>query len=258
MGKVEKVNNMSEAEKPNNMSKADNKNDMIKADKSNDMDKDSIFESDCGSSDSASTFSKSSMPPPYFATHFITPKSFKAVIAAKLDDPAVSLFRLGMRVLQFVFALASGISYAIELDHRYSASSANFIYAEIVFGLTLLALIVYTVTVRYYRYTWVLEWALAVLWMACFGVFYNVYLSGEVAADYAVVDFGRMDLAVWCNLVNGLLWLGSAVFSTVIGWSGFKAAVMGKLEERRLRKEDKNVVEKTENMETGAVASGQV
>ncbi|KAF2851382.1 hypothetical protein T440DRAFT_488972 [Plenodomus tracheiphilus IPT5] len=192
-------------------------------------------------------------PPPYFKTHFINPSSFKAAVNKKLDSPIVSLFRLTVRLLQFAFALAAGISYAIELNHGYSASSTNFIYAQVVFGMTLLVLIIDSVIVRSYRFTWVAEWTLAVLWIACFGVFYAVYLSGDIDPDYAVVNLGRMKRAVWCDLVNALLWFGSAIFSSVMCCSGIKAAIKSKLQKRREGKGWKGVNDRLEEMETGTV-----
>lgn len=222
------------------------------------MRKEMKHDSECSTPDSASVFSKPSMPPPpYFKTHFINPSSFKAAVNTKLDKPAVSLFRLSIRLLQFAFALASGISYAIELDHRYSASTTNFIYAEVVFGLTLITLIIDSITARYFRFIWAIEWTLAVLWIACFGVFYGVYIVGGADPDYAVVDLGRMERAVWCDLVNAILWFGSAIFSSVMCCSGIKAALKAKLMKRRQKKEDLKSVNKIQEMETGTIGEGQ-
>ncbi|KAH7377823.1 hypothetical protein BKA66DRAFT_467291 [Pyrenochaeta sp. MPI-SDFR-AT-0127] len=209
---------------------------------------------DSGSFTSTSAHTPPSMPPPpYFKTHFINPNSFKAAINTKIDKPAVSLFRLSVRLLQFAFALASGISYAIELQHRNTSSTTNFIYAQAVFGITLLTLVVDSITVRYYRFIWTIEWMLAILWIACFGVFYQTYLKDDVKQDYQNANMGRMRRAVWCDLVNSLLWIGSAIFSSIMCCSGIKAAVKGKLEKRRRRKEKKVMMQEIGEMETGTV-----
>jgi glucan phosphoethanolaminetransferase (alkaline phosphatase superfamily) len=196
-------------------------------------------------------------PPPYFKTHLVDPSSFKSAVNAKLDKPATSLFRLSIRLLQFAFALASGISYAIELHRANNLSSTNFIYTQVVFGLSLLTLIIDSVTVRYYRFTWIIEWALVILWIACFGVFYQVYMDGEVEEGYQNVDLGRMKNAVWCDLINALLWMSSALFSSVMCCSGVKAAIKSKLEKRRQRKQGKKKVMHLEDMETGTVGAAQ-
>ncbi|KAF2628871.1 hypothetical protein BU25DRAFT_409375 [Macroventuria anomochaeta] len=232
---------------------------MSEAKKFRKMDEESIAGLYYGSADSASSFSKSSMlPPPYPQTHFISLSLFKAAINARLDGPVVSLLRPTVWLLQVAFALASGVSYAIELDHRYSASTTNFIYAEVVFGLTLLTLIIDSVTLRSYRFIWAIEWTLAILWIACFSVFYGVYLNGEIPADYAVVDPRRMRIAGWCNLVNALLWLGSALFSSMSCCSGIKAAMEVKLEKRRQRKENRTVVNKVQETKIGTFTAKQV
>ncbi|KAL1797766.1 hypothetical protein ACET3X_004372 [Alternaria dauci] len=192
-------------------------------------------------------------PPPYFKSHFISPSSFKSAINAKLDKPAVSLFRLSIRIFQFVFALASGISYAIELGHTTSDARTDFIYAQVVFGLTLVVLVIDSITARNYRMTWMPEWILAILWIASFGRFYAIYLGGDVEQGYENVDIGRMKRAVWCDLINALLWMGSALFSSVMCCAGIKAAIKGKLEKRRQKKEGKKAIREMGQMEQGIV-----
>ncbi|KAF2995715.1 hypothetical protein E8E13_004288 [Curvularia kusanoi] len=116
-------------------------------------------------------------PPPYFKTHLIDPSSFKSAIDSKLDKPFVSLFRLSVRVLQVVFAFASGISYAIELSRGNGRgdASGSFVFSQVAFGTTIVVLIVNGVTVRYYRSSWIVDWILAVFWFALFAIFYEAY-----------------------------------------------------------------------------------
>jgi hypothetical protein len=192
-------------------------------------------------------------PPPYFKTHFIKPSSFKAAIDTKLDNPFVSLFRLSLRILQFGFALAAGISYAIELSKGNTSDRSTFIYAQVVFGLTLSTLVVDSVTVRYYRTTWVWEWVLVILWVVCFGLFYEVYLTGAVQQQYQKTNLHRMRRAVWCNLVNTVLWFASAVFTSTMCCTGTKAAVNSRLEKRRQRKEKRKMMLEIGEMESGVV-----
>jgi hypothetical protein len=192
-------------------------------------------------------------PPPYFKSRFISPSSFKSAVNAKLDKPVVSLFRLSIRIFQFVFALASGISYAIELSHATRIARTDFIFTQVVFGLTLLVLVIDSLTTRNYRMTWAPEWILAILWISSFGLFYTTYLSGDVEQGYENVDMGCMKRAVWCDLVNALLWIGSALFSSVMCCSGIKTTVKAKLERRRQRKEAKKVAVGMSQMEQGII-----
>jgi hypothetical protein len=192
-------------------------------------------------------------PPPYFQTHFIKPSSFKAAIDVKSDKPLVSLLRLIVRLLQFAFALASGIPYAIELSHGRVTPKTNFIYAEVVFGITLLTLVIDSVTIRYYRVSWIFEWLLAILWVARFGVFYTIYMGGAVEEGFARADLGRMEKAIWCDLINAVLWLASAIFSSAMCCTGVKAALKNKFAKRRQQKEKKNMMKEMGGMESGII-----
>ena len=190
----------------------------------------------------ASTHGKNTENSPAIST-------FRSAVYKRLDDPLTSLFRLGIRILQLIFALASGISYAIELAHGHNDSA--FIYAQVVFGLTMILIILDAVTLRSYRLTFIVESALCVLWLALFGVFYNIYLSGSrLEPEYETVDRGRMQRAVWIDLINFLLWSASALFSTVMCCSGVKGAIKGRLEKRRHRR-NKIVSGDIECMEAG-------
>lgn len=196
-------------------------------------------------------------PPPYFKTHFIKSSSFKTAINEKVDRPLVSLFRLSVRVLQLIFALASGISYAIELKHGNGRgeASGSFVFSQVAFGATLLTLIINGVTVRYYRFSWMVDWILTVFWFALFAVFYEVYLGGDMPPAYSGVNIGRMERAVWCDLINALLWLGSAVFSSMMCCSGIKASIKGKFRDRQQSKGKKRVTEMIGEMEMGTIYS---
>jgi len=194
-------------------------------------------------------------PPPYFKTHFIKPSAFKSAINGKSHKPLVSLFRLSVQVLQLIFALASGISYAIELTHGNGRgeASGSFVFSQVAFGTTLLFLIINGVTVRYYRFSWVIDWILTVFWFALFAVFYKVYFAGDMTPAYGGVNTGRMERAVWCDLINALLWLGSALFSSSMCCSGTRASIKGKLEDRRQKKEKMMMMETMGEMEMGTI-----
>lgn len=196
-------------------------------------------------------------PPPYFKTHFIKPSSFKHAINNKVDKPLVSLFRLSVRVLQLIFALASGISYAIELRHGNGRGEASgtFLFSQVAFGATIITLIINGVTVRYYRLSWLVDWILTVFWFALFAVCYQVYLGGKMIPAYAGVNTGRMERAVWCDLINALLWLGSALFSSIMCCSGIKASIKEKLRDRRQGKEKKIMMSTMGEMEMGTTYS---
>lgn len=164
------------------------------------------------------------------------PRTFRTTINSRLDNPLVSLFRLAIRVLQLIFALAAGASYAVELSQGRTASA--FIYSQVVFAITLITLVVDALTLRGYRLTFVVESLLCILWLALFGVFCQIYLVGHSSTvpEYLGVDFGRMKRAVWLDLINFLLWLASAIFSTIMCCSGLKAMIKDKIQGRKTKK----------------------
>jgi hypothetical protein len=175
---------------------------------------------------------------------FSSPKTFRSAIDQRLDHAFVSLFRLGARISQFVFALATGICYAVELGHGSISShgNTNYIYAEVVFGLSLITLIIEAWTIRQYRLTWIIEWTLCLLWFVVFAVFYMAYYAMPIEPQYTKADITRMKNLVWVDLVNALLWMSSALFSTTMCCSGLRAKVRGKTEEWRIRRQKKNTI----------------
>ncbi|KAK7177993.1 hypothetical protein PSPO01_15954 [Paraphaeosphaeria sporulosa] len=160
-----------------------------------------------------------------------------------------------MRVLQLVFALASGISYGMELSHSHVIKTSSFVFAMVAFGCTLLTLIVDGATVRNYRFSWGIEWVLAVFWFALFAVFHAAYLKDGTKEGYSGVDVGRMKRAIWCDLVNALLWMGSGLFSSAICCSGVRASVKERLERRRQRNERKTMMSTMAKVETGMIGA---
>ncbi|KAJ4303841.1 hypothetical protein N0V90_002742 [Kalmusia sp. IMI 367209] len=182
----------------------------------------------------------------------MSPKTtFQSAIYARLDNPLTSLFRLGVRILELAFALGSGISYAIELSHGNTGSA--FIYSQVVFALSIITLVIDAVTLRSYRLTFIVESTLCVLWLALFGLFYTIYLSkDQVNPTFRDVNFGRMKKVVWLDMINFLLWLASALFSTLMCCSGIKGMIKGKLERRKLKKTSHSQTE-TSDMEEGVL-----
>ncbi|CAI6335130.1 unnamed protein product [Periconia digitata] len=187
-----------------------------------------------------------------------TSTSFKDAVYTRRSRPLAGLFELGIRIFQFIFALASGISYAIELSH--SNTSPSFIYTQVVFGLTLLTLIIEAITLRSFRAVFLVESVICILWLALFGVFYTIYIDQEMSLDprYANVELRRMRNAVWLDLVNFVLWLASAIFSTIMCCSGTKAAVRGKLNGMKAKRRNGKYEDAENGMESGVVRTDAI
>ncbi|KAF1979583.1 hypothetical protein BU23DRAFT_445384, partial [Bimuria novae-zelandiae CBS 107.79] len=176
--------------------------------------------------------------------------TFQSGVYARLDNPLISLFRFGIRVLQLVFAVASGTCYAIELSEGHRGSA--FIYSQVVFGLTFITLVIDAVTLRSYRLTFLVESTICILWLALFGVFCNTYLSGQqLETEYQGVNIGRMKAAVWLDMIKFWLWLASALFSTVMCCSGVKSAIKGNMQRWRMRQSRANTRADGSEMEEG-------
>ena len=84
-----------------------------------------------------------------------------------------------------------------------------------------------------------------------------MYFGGAVIEAGVYVDLGRMKRAVWCDLLNAILWTGSAIFSSLMCCTGTKAAIKDKLETRRQKKEVKVRMNSIEAMETGTIGEGR-
>lgn len=177
--------------------------------------------------------------------------TFRDAINARLSRPVAGLFNLNVRVLQLIFALASGISYALELSRN---NTSVFIYSQVVFGLTLAMLIGDAVTMRSYRLVFVTESAICILWLALFGSCYMIFFdsSAPLKPEYSSVNMGRMKTAVWLDLINFVLWLSSAAFSTAMCCSGTNALIRGKWKSMRAKKTS-GKSSKSSDMETGYV-----
>jgi hypothetical protein len=178
--------------------------------------------------------------------------TFGDAVYTRLNNPLVSLFTLGIRVLQLIFALAAGISYAVELSR--GNTSSGYIYAQVVFGMTLIMLIIDATTLRSYRLSFIAESVLCVLWLALFGTFYTMFfVSGGIEdPDNMKADKYRMKAAVWMDLINFVLWMASVLFSTAMCCSGTKASIRGKLERRRRAKQSK-IGDQVKAMENGVL-----
>jgi hypothetical protein len=181
--------------------------------------------------------------------------TFGDTVYNRLNNPLVSLFTLSIRVLQLIFALAAGISYAVELSR--GNTSSEYIYSQVVLGVTLIMLIVDATTLRSYRLSFIIESVICVLWLALFGTFYTIFfVSGDIEdPENNNADKHRMKAAVWIDLINFLLWTASALFSTAMCCSGTKAAIHGKLETRR-RTRQRRSGDQVETMEEGVLREG--
>jgi hypothetical protein len=83
------------------------------------------------------------------------------------------------------------------------------VYAEVTASFSAITALLYLIPF-FSRTPFIFIWdtILFILWIALFGLFGNMYIKEDAEGNAAVQ---RMKNAVWVDLVNVLLWLGSAV-----------------------------------------------
>ncbi|KAF2764323.1 hypothetical protein EJ03DRAFT_33120 [Teratosphaeria nubilosa] len=128
-----------------------------------------------------------------------------------------ALLRIVLRFLQFVFALTVAGLYGVDLHHatqRHAYTDGKWVYAEVCAGLAAVTVLVYAVPFlkSFWAFGW--DWIMFVLWTALFGVFGKIYIGAHPTPE----QHGqiRMKHAVWIDLINMLLWLITASYSTLI------------------------------------------
>ncbi|KAI9649352.1 hypothetical protein NHQ30_001926 [Ciborinia camelliae] len=130
------------------------------------------------------------------------------------------------RFLQFVLALTVIGLYGTDLDkahreHKYT--DGKWVYAVITASFSAFTSLLHLIPlINLIPMLFLWDAILFILWIALFGLFGNMYIHERAEGDAGVQ---RMKNAVWVDLVNALLWAGSAV-GMVIFWR------MGRREKR--------------------------
>ncbi|RDL42504.1 uncharacterized protein BP5553_02483 [Venustampulla echinocandica] len=124
------------------------------------------------------------------------------------------LIRVTLRTFQIIFALIVAALYGVDLQHAtktHTKANSAWVYAEVVASLSILTCTVHlcvTIT-RIGSCVW--DWVVFLLWVSQFGVFAAIYIGGKSGTDkIAIESVSRMQAAVWIDMVNMLLWLGTA------------------------------------------------
>ena len=129
-----------------------------------------------------------------------------------------ALVRLVLRFFQFILALVVAGLYGVDLHHANEAKhgyiDGKWVFAEVVAALSAFTCIVYGIPFikSYWAFGW--DWVLFILWTALFGLFGHIYIPSHPTPKQSGQI--RMKHAVWVDLVNMLLWLVTAIYSTVI------------------------------------------
>lgn len=128
-----------------------------------------------------------------------------------------ALIRLVLRFFQFILALVVCGLYGVDLHAAHNAHAyvdGKWVFAEVVGALSAFTVLIYGIPFikSYWAFAW--DWILFILWTALFGLFGNIYIGAKPTPKQGGQT--RMKHAVWVDLTCMLLWLITAIYSTVI------------------------------------------
>ncbi|WPH04954.1 Hypothetical protein R9X50_00785100 [Acrodontium crateriforme] len=128
-----------------------------------------------------------------------------------------ALIRLVLRFFQFVLGITVCGLYGVDLNNAHKAgvgADGKWVFAEVVGALSVFTVLIYGIPFvkSYWAFGW--DWVLFILWTALFGLFGRIYIPSHPTPHQS--GQMRMKNAVWVDLVNMLLWLITAIYSTVI------------------------------------------
>lgn len=121
-------------------------------------------------------------------------------------------------MLQCIFAVVVAILYGLDLAQATkdnARADASWVYAELVAGVSMIICIMQLFFMTAVWYWGLLDALVSVLWLAQFGVFASIYLDAEGDEAFAPASHGRMQAAVWVNLISVLLWFATTLYGII-------------------------------------------
>jgi hypothetical protein len=137
------------------------------------------------------------------------------------------VFHDSLRTLQFIFAIIVAVIYGIDLQHASSLQARahpSWVFAEVAAALSAITCLIHCLFPVRRVVRCILDFALAVLWAACFGSFAVYFLAGRETIDSyeMTTSSSRMKAGAWIDLVNTILWFISAVSCCTCSKAGFQ------------------------------------
>lgn len=146
--------------------------------------------------------------------------------------------RLVVRTLQFILALVAVGFYGHRVDEDRKGEGHSFapewLFAVIVCGCSAVTAVVFLMAASagaipfigsrlkmlktYRAFAW--DASLFIAWLVVFGIFAGIFLKRKSDEPYKGASVGSMKTAVWVDMVNAVLWMGSAgygCFKTFLG-----------------------------------------
>lgn len=130
---------------------------------------------------------------------------------------AGAILRLVLRFFQFVLALTVCGLYGVDLHaahEKHGYTDGKWVFAEVVGALSAFTVLIYGLPFfkSYWAFAW--DWVLFILWTALFGLFGRIFIPAKPTPKQGGQI--RMKHAVWVDLTCMLLWLITAIYSTII------------------------------------------
>ena len=150
--------------------------------------------------------------------------------------------RLVVRGLQLLFAIIACAFYGNRVDADRKGNdgfSAEWLSAIIIAGLSAVTSIVSVAVASIstipcissvgrkktpfeVHWAYVFDLILCVAWLVMFAIFAGLFLKRESDDKYKGSSTGAMKTAVWVDLVNAILWLGTGIYGAARAWLGEK------------------------------------
>ncbi|KAF1957884.1 hypothetical protein CC80DRAFT_524717 [Byssothecium circinans] len=132
--------------------------------------------------------------------------------------------RLIARFFQFVMGITIIGLYATDLNRAHKAGvgyDSKWMYATVVGTLSAFVSLVFMLPLVKAWFFFYIDTLIFILYLTAFGIFGKMYIKEDAEGNKGIT---RMKHAVWIQLVNMLLWLGTAVYGALIFWKERKAS----------------------------------
>lgn len=133
--------------------------------------------------------------------------------------------KMACRFLQFVLGLTIFGVYCADLvaaGSKHVPLNSAWLFATTLGGITTVTAVLYLLPCFHsYLFFW-WDWIIVILHAGLIGVFAKAYIAHskptENPKDFTLFgpDFGRQRSAAYIDIISGILWLGTAVLSTLI------------------------------------------
>jgi hypothetical protein len=136
-----------------------------------------------------------------------------------------SACRLAARLFQFIMGIVVIGLYATDLNNAHTSGhhyDTKWMYATVVGCISCLTSLVFMAPLIKAWFFFYADLFIFILYLTAFGIFGKLYIKVQPDGNK---DVTRMKNAVWCLVVNMVLWIATASYGAMITWKARKASV---------------------------------